>query len=436
MHKVFAVVRREFLERVRTRAFLIGTFIFPLLLVGFWALPLLLTGRDTGPRRVAVVDATTNGVGERVTRALEAAKTGGKESHPRFDVVRIAAADRAVAVRDSLIARTAVRRSVAKDALDGVLVVTDANLEAGAAEYYGGNVGSLRDMNVLEALVERTVQRGRFLAVGIDSVTVARAGARVELKTSKVADGKLSGESGGSSFALAYAMNFILYLTLLLYGVQVMSSIVEEKSNRVSEVMISSLRPFQMMLGKVLGVGSVGLLQVAIWTGTAAILTTYGLELAKVMGFSDGGAGISLPRITPDLLIVFLTFFVLGFLGYSAMYAAVGAMCNSTQETQQANTPVTMVIMAGFICMFALLNDPNGTLGQVLSFIPLISSFVVPIRYSLSPMPWWEVLAAAAMSLVGLFAVTWVASRIYRVGILSYGKRPNLAELIQWVRTA
>ena len=235
---------------------------------------------------------------------------------------------------------------------------------------------------------------------------------------------------------LAYVMGFILYFAMLLYGVQVMNSVMEEKTNRIAEVLASSVTPFQMMLGKVVGVGGVGLLQLGIWGSTAMLVTTYRAPLARLFGASpDALTAVKLPSVRPDLLAVFLIYFVLGFLLYAAAYAAVAAMCNSQQEAQQANTPVTLCIVAGFMAMFSLLNEPSGSLARTLSMIPVLAPFVVPVRYSLAPIPIAELLLSMALTFGGMLLVVWIAGRIYRVGILMYGKRPKLSEIWRWVRS-
>jgi ABC-2 type transport system permease protein len=180
----------------------------------------------------------------------------------------------------------------------------------------------------------------------------------------------------------------------------------------------------------------VGLVQVGLWAGTATFLSGQRVAIAKVLGAPEAANGFAMPAMSPQLLVVFLTFFVLGFLLYSAAYAAIGSMCSSDQETRQAQGPVTLCILAGLLCMFALVGEPNGTLARGLSLVPLVAPFVTPVRYSLDPMPVGEVLLSVASTIVGLVVVVWVASRIYRIGILSYGKKPSFADVWRWIRTA
>ena len=182
-----------------------------------------------------------------------------------------------------------------------------------------------------------------------------QATAPIDLQTSRVSNGEVTGQSGESSFMLAYVMSFLLYIALILYGNQVMSSILEEKSNRIMEVLVSSLSPFQLMLGKVLGVSAVALLQLGIWSGTAKLLTSQRTAIAGLLGVSATQAmAMPIPAINGDLLVVYLLFFVLGFFLYAAAYAAVAATCNTQQEAQQAAIPVTMCIAVGLILLFGL----------------------------------------------------------------------------------
>ena len=435
MHKIWAVMRREFLEKVRTRAFIIGTVLFPVLMIGLTVLPILLDRRETEPKRVAIVDGASGDVGMKVTEALAAARREGDNGAARYSVVRVPARDRVESVRDSLVAITGVQLE-GVEGLDGILVLTDESVDGGRIPYLGVNVGSMADMRKLETELQTTLRQERLRRAGIDVFIGMKASREVDVVAQKVTSGKLTGESGALSFMLAYIMGLILYMTMLLYGVQVMNSVMEEKTNRIAEVLSSSVKPFEMMLGKVLGVGGVGLLQLSIWGGTAMLVTTYRAPLARLFGASpDALTGMQLPSVRPDLLAVFLIYFVLGFLLYAAAYAAVAAMCNSQQEAQQANTPVTLCIVAGFMAMFSLLNEPSGSLARTLSLIPVTAPFVVPVRYSLAPIPIPELLLSMAVTLAGVLFVVWVAGRIYRVGILMYGKRPKISELWRWVRS-
>jgi ABC-2 type transport system permease protein len=437
MRKVFAIIRREFVERVRTRAFVIATVLGPVFMGLLIFLPALLAGRSTTVRNIVVVDAASGEFGTRVVQALSEVKFDGKDNPAaRFRIQRVAATDRVKPVSDSLTALIGRTRS-GEAGPDGFLVLTDSGLVSGKIDYYGSNVGSIADMSVLRETIPPVVQTERLMRQRVDTQVVRLATARIDINTAKVTEGKLTGESGSSSFLLAYIMTFILYIALLLYGIQVMSSVLEEKTSRIMEILSSSLTPFQLMLGKVFGVGSVGLFQLSIWAATSLYLTANLLPILKLLGQSpDAAADISIPTISPALLAVFLGFFLLGFFLYAALYAAVGSMCSTQQDTQQAQQPVMLCIVAGFMCMFPVLNDPNGPLAHTLSLIPFVAPFVTPLRYSIAPLPPAELALSIASTLAGVIAIVWIASRIYRVGILSYGKRPTFREIWSWIRTA
>jgi ABC-2 type transport system permease protein len=436
MRKVLAVIRREFVTRVRSRAFVISTVIGPVIMILMFAMPILLSGNGGAPKKVAVLDAVQDGFGKLVAQQLNSEmRDTARRADPRYDAVWVPTTpERLPAVRDSLVALTGVR-NLGAASLDGILVVTDAALGQGRIRYMGVNVGSPSDMSRLERSLRSLVIGGRLQHSGLDPLVVMGVMRPVDLKTLKVSEGRLTAESGEASFILAYAMSFILYIALLLYGIQVMNSVVEEKSSRIIEVLISSLSPFQLLLGKVLGVGAVGLLQLGIWVGTATVLTSYKTQIAALVGASPGSvASLAIPTIPPMLLVVFLIFFVLGFLFYASAYAAVGSMCSSQQDAQQAQMPVTIIIAAGLFIMFSLLSEPNGSTAHVLTYVPFFAPFVTPVRFSFSSIAWWEVLLSIGAMVAGLLIMTALAGRIYRFGILKYGKKATWGDAIKWLR--
>lgn len=441
MNKVLAVIRREFIERVRTKSFLIGTFLVPLLVGLFGYLPALLAKRDTASKTIVILDGATGPVGQVLASRLSEDSIGeGAERKPRFLVLRLPAEGRLEQLRDSVVATIGLQEGPA-DAADGVVLLTEEAVESGQLAYMGDNAGSFRDMGALERLIGPVLREERLQRKQADPAVIAAANVRLDLNSTKVTNGKATGQSGEQTFWLAYIVNLLMYMVLLLYGIQVMSAVIEEKSNRIVEVLISSMSPFQLLMGKVIGVGASGLVQLGIWGVTGSYVTAM---------FASGGAGsgeagiaadgtrasLSLPEISPELVAVILVFFLLGFFLYSGLYAAIGAMCNTQQEAQQANTPVTMCIGVAMVAVFALMNDPSSGLAKVFSLIPLFAPIVVPVRYAISPLPLGEVLLSVVAMLIGIVGVVWIAARIYRVGILSYGKKPSMKELWRWMRTA
>jgi ABC-2 type transport system permease protein len=437
MKKIIAVVRREFVERVRTKAFVISTVMLPVFIVLMAVLPgLMMSGTDR-TSRVAVVDASGIGLGQPVSEAMLAEKLSDKpDAKPRYSVqVFPAGAAELASVRDGLIARTGFSKDNKADTWDGVLVLNADTLASGKLEYYGGNVGAVQSMSHLQRTVSNALATVRLGKSGVDAALVKKAMAAADMDTTKVSDGKLTGQSGKDSFLIAYFMGFILYISILLYGQQTMTSVIEEKTSRIMEVLTSSLTPFQMLLGKVLGVGLAGLTQMAIWGGSVFVVSSKGAEIAAMLGMgADAVQQSPIPSMPPGLLVVFLLYFMLGFLLYGALYAAIGAMCNTIQETQQYAIFVTVFIIVGFFAVFSLIKDPTGGLGVTMSYIPFFAPFTMPVRWSMSSVPPLELALSLGLMVVTLLACVWLAARIYRTGILMYGKKPTWGELWRWIR--
>jgi len=422
MRKVWAVVRREFLERVRTRWFLISTVLGPVFMIAITVLPTVLAARSGGTRSVAVVDQAGGSLGERLVAQLG---TGN-----RFDaaLVRVDSGS-ASSAQDSL------TRLVRLKHLDGFLVVTPATVESGSAEYRGRNVSSLRDMALIESVIRQVVVVERLTRSGIDPALVQEAQSRIDLHTLRITKGGATGETGEATFALAYIVGFVLYMAIFLYAVNVMRSVIDEKQTRIIEVLVSSMRPFQLMLGKVIGVGGVGLFQFLIWGGAAALLFRYRQAVFTVLGVPpEQAAQIQLPPIGGDLVLLVIACFVLGYVLYSALFAVVGASVNTEAEAQQAQMPVTMLLVAAIMVFPMVLNDPSGSTAVAMGLIPFFSPIILPIRFATSEIPIDEVALSLAILAVSTLAVVWIAGRIYRVGILMYGKRPTFAEMLRWAR--
>ena len=420
MHKVWAVIRREFVERVRTKWFWIGTILGPLLMVGIIGFQFLMAARAPGERRITVVDGTTSGFGQRLTAQLGSAV-------PRFHLQRVSPG---AGVADSLLGEVVAKRA------DGILLVNDSTLEYGTAEYRGSNVSSIADMEQLESTLRRLIFAARLEREGIDTLLVQKAETPVRLTTRKISGSKLTGESGASSFITGFGMAILLFVAILMYGVNVMSSVLEEKTTRVVEVLISSLRPFQLMIGKVVGAGAVGIVQLGVWITSAKLLTAASHRFTAATAAGSAGPGFQFPQIPTLTLVIFVAYFLLGYFLYAAIYAAVGAMSSTESEARQAQVPVQLVLMIPYISFFALLNDPNSTLAVWMTLVPFWSPIATPVRWGATPIPVIQLAASLAILLATVVLVTWIAARVYRVGILMTGKRPNLKEVMRWVRAA
>lgn len=421
MRKIWVVVRREFLERVRNKWFVISTVLGPVLMAVAIFLPAYLLTKTGRTRSVVVVDVSESRFGDRLVAMM-----GGLES-VEASVVPVPL-ENLEAVADSL------AKVVGEKERDGFLIVTDATVSDGSVEYRGANVSSQTDMAILRRLVREAVLTVRLERVGVDPALVEEASIPVALRTVNIRGGEVTDQSGEATFALAYVMWFILYIAILVYGAQVMGAVVEEKTSRIVEVLVSSLKPFQLLSGKVIGVGGVGLFQLLIWATVARILLDQQELIAGALGIETSGEVFALPQVPLATIAILLIYFVLGFFLYATIFAAVGAMSNSEAEARQAQTPVVMLVVIPALLAFGALNDPDGGLALALTLIPFSSPIAMPVRWAAAAVPLSELALSVLFLFVTAVIVTWLAGRIYRVGILAYGKRPGLRELVRWVR--
>jgi ABC-2 type transport system permease protein len=422
MRKVWAVIRREFIERVRTKWFVISTVLGPVFMIGVTVLPSLLMSRSGRVNHIVLVDEGAGGFAARLRTQLEGSS--------RFTVDLVQApAHPGDALRDSL------TNAVRSEQIDGFLTVSAATVDSGAAEYRGRNVSSLRDMGVMESVLRQGVVTERLTRQGVDAAAVQAAQRGIDLRTLRVTKSGATGESGMVTFFLGYAVGIVLYMIILIYGINVMRSVLEEKQTRIIEVLVSSLRPFQLMLGKVIGVGGVGLFQFGIWALTGYLMVHFRAQILGAFHVSaDQVNAFPMPVISATLLAVIGVYFVLGFLLYAALFAVVGASVTADSEAQQAQQPVMMLLVFSLIVSFAALNDPGGQMAVATSMIPFSSPIIMPVRVATSDVPTAQLILSLAISAATCLLVVWLSARVYRIGILMYGKRPNLKELWRWAR--
>ena len=414
MGRWWPVARREYLERVRSKAFLIATLIGPGLLVGLMLVPHLVAARQRGKAlSIAVVDDSG-----RLKGALEQALARKEaEGQPRF-VLREPGNGTA----------PDLEREVLGGGLDGYLHIPANALEASTAEYYGRNVSNMMDLRLLDDAVSETFINQRLAQSGIDADKVKDATRSVDVKRIRLSAGGAR-EDRGASFILSVILLMMLYTTVLMWGQAVMTGVIEEKSNRVVEVVASSIPATTFLAGKLLGVGAVGLTQFLVWTGTLGVISLYGAA-------ASGMGGFVMPEISALVLVSFVVFFLLGYFLYSALYASIGASVNTIQEAQSLVFPVLMPLIGGMVCFPVVLQSPDGTLATVLSLIPLLTPLVMFLRITVLTPPVWQIALGVALVLLTIVLLNWAAARIYRVGILMYGKRPTFPEILKWVGKA
>jgi len=404
----WVIARRELTERLRSRWFIVTTILGPLLLIGAMAVPVLIasSGGNFGAR-IALVD-DSSGVGPSLSADL---------SGLGWRVTNVAAET----------PEPELLQQIADDKIDGFLrLPADLVAGQGKAVYNGDNASSMTTMAMLSDRLARTVTSLRLSNLGL-----ARSSIQVALQhpsfEARHTTGRSEGTRGDLVFVLGYAVVLILYMSIVIYAVNVMRAVVVEKTNKVIEVLLAAVKPEALMLGKILGVGLAGLLQVGLWTTVILAFSTFG-------GGLFGAAMPTLPSVDLAAMAVILAYFVLGYFFFAALYAAIGAMVSSEQEAQQAQGPVVIILVIPISCIQLVANDPRGNAAELLTQIPITSPFLMPMRYLLDGASFGSLFMSLAILTASTWLLTLVAARIFRVGILMTGKRPSLRELWHWVR--
>jgi ABC-2 type transport system permease protein len=416
LSKLRAVVRREYLERVRSKAFIIGTILGPILMGALMVVPVLVTGSGGKLLQVAVLDES-GVLQSQVEEALRAARRDGE---PRFDVQP--SGEGTVEARIA-----ALRKAVVDGDLDGFLLLPEDAVGASAASYYGRTVSNQMDLSLIREKVREVVVSHRLAEAGLDPGQVNDLTRGLQWRTIRLSEeGEREDKGVGIIFAIILLM--ILYATILMWGQVVMAGVIEEKSSRVIEVLAAGVPPTQLLAGKLLGVGAAGLTQFLVWSLSLLVIS---LVAAGPMP-----GNIPMPEISPLILFSFVAFFLLGFALYASLYAAIGAAVNTIQEAQQFVFPVIIPLVLGLVCFPVILESPDGGLAVVLSLIPLLTPLLMFLRIMVLTPPWWQIALSLVFLGASIWGVLWVSARIYRVGILMYGKKPTFPELMRWVRHA
>jgi ABC-2 type transport system permease protein len=424
MAKLWAIIKREYLERVRSKWFLIATFLGPIFFAAIIIVPAWLASRSRSTNEVyntTILDATGTGFGHRLAFAIAGDSTD-KEKVPEV---------RVIAPSELTQAESLATRDVMQKKKVGYLVVDQQTVAGETARYAGRNASSIPDMTQLRTALRQTILSSRLESIGIDnSRTKQLTFIPLNFSTERITE-RGRGGSGMASVLFGFAIGFLLYMTIIIYGQTIMSSVIEEKTSRVAEVVMSSVPTDTLLAGKVLGVGAVGLTQQILWIATTYILLKARAPLMAKLGAP--AVSFSLPEISLGAAILLLLFFLLGFIFYSSLYAAVGSAVNSEQEARQAATPLMIMVVSAGVFIQPVLLNPTGTTAQVLSLVPITSPIIMPIRMAVTGVPPLELAASIGFLVIGCAIALWIASRIYRIGLLMYGKRPTMREMARWV---
>jgi ABC-2 type transport system permease protein len=425
--KLMVVTGREFFERVRTRWFIVATVFGPILFAVLLFVPPWMASRSAASAdlaQIVILDATTSGIGARVAADLNGGVMGDtSRTEVRVIAPTMLADAESVATRETIAKRTR-----------GYLILDSTTLAGRTARYAGTNATSSADMDAVRRAVTENVMALRLERAGLDPLqSTALSNMKIDLQAERITD-RGRGASAQLSIFFAFGVSMLLYVSLLMYGQAVLRGVIEEKQTRVAEVVVASISPVKLLGGKVLGVGAVGLTQLVIWI--VAVLSLAKLRAPILGHFGIESAPVILPAISMAATALLLLYFVLGYTFYAALFAMVGATVSNEQDAQQAQMPVVLLLAVSVFFLAPVLSSPESPLAHAMSLLPFSSPIIMPLRMSVVTLSWIDIATSLAILAVSCYAAVWVAARVYRTGLLMYGKRPALSEVVRWVRRA
>lgn len=434
MHKVLLVIQREYLARVKKKSFLIATLLTPLIFPAILAVFVWIAVEEKENQSLRVIEVVD--------------ETGlfFMESSEQY------------AFSSSSKTLEEAKALVLEGERYGALYLPKMELSSPQGiQFYGIENPSTALISYLEAALKRKVEDLRLYAKGIDPAVLKEIRTQVKIQSLTLGD---AGEEVISDATVNYALGFIagilIYLFIFIYGNQIMQGVIEEKSTRIVEILVSSLRPFQLMMGKIVGIGAVGLTQFLIWVFLVGMLSTIvvgvlGMQMPQQQAMEmanpelmaaaseSGDLGGLLYVIESidfvSLIVAFIFYFLGGYLLYGALFAAVGAAVDAPSDAQQFMFPITIPLLVGYMGLFVfVLQDPSSSVSFWLSIVPLTSPIAMMGRISYG-VPFWELALSMSLLVIGFLGTTWMASKVYRIGILMHGTKPTYRTLLKWIRT-
>jgi ABC-2 type transport system permease protein len=434
MSKLALIIKREFIAKVRNKSFIVMTFLSPLLFVGIGAFVGYLGSMKADMKTIAIHDETGKFVSQ-------------FKSDEEYKYLDLSSVDTKI-----------LKDSIVKESYEGLLIIPKAanneSLQKGI-QYVSNDSPSVLFVEKLEDVISKKITDENFLAQGLDTLKISNAKAAVSINLTKASGEEALKGLNEIKIAIGGAFGYLIMMFIVIYGNMVMRSVIEEKTSRIIEVIISSVKPFQLMMGKIIGTSMAGILQFLIWAilGVAAmfIMTSiFGVQMgaasasqsqeAMAMAQKEMGGDfqmylkeiLNLPLLS--IALGFIVYFIGGYFLYSSFYAAIGAAVDNETDSQQFLLPIIMPLILGvYIGFFTVINDPHGTVATVFSMIPLTSPIVMLMRIPFG-VPWWQIAISVTLLFGTFLGVVWFASKIYRVGILMYGKKPTWKELYKWLK--
>jgi ABC-2 type transport system permease protein len=413
MRNIWLIARREYLEQIRGKAFKITTILIPGVFLGVLAVMILPSKYWNTQKRIVV--ASDNAV---LAQRMSDTLTADKDAKVSTTVLAPATA----ADREKL------HMEMNAKAIDGFLwVQTDAN-GADQVAYVSRSAGDITTDDKLDAAVNHALVGNRLVGRGVPAGDVDALTKRVDITTLVYRDGKETPSSALSTLFFGEAMAFLLTFTVVMYGMNVGRSVIQEKTSRIFEVMLSTVKATDMLAGKLIGIGAVGLTQIGIWI----VLGTLLMSSALVTSWMQGG--FVKPQVSIVELVLLCVYFVLGYALYSTFFAGLAATCDTEQELQQYAPLAAVPVWLSFGMFVYILSNPNSIWSVLISMFPPTAPITMAFRFTAQFPPAWQIALSLAFMVLSIYIVLWLSSRIYRVGILMYGKRATLPEMLVWLR--
>lgn len=432
MSKLLLIIKREFIAKVRNKSFIVMTFLSPLLFVGIGVFVGYLSTMKAELKTIAIHDET----------GRFAKEFKSDEEYHYLDV--------------SQLPISVLKDSIQSEHYEGLLLIpkiSDNKQLEKKIEYVSNDSPGVLFIEDLEEVIAKKMTAENFNAVGLDTLKINSAKADVSIHLAKASGEESLKGLNEIKIAIGGAFGYLIMMFIVIYGNMVMRSVIEEKTSRIIEVIISSVKPFQLMMGKIIGTSLAGILQFLIWAilglGAMFILSSvFGVQVGAAAGQAQElahTAGKDMSKIAlylnelwnlpiGTILCSFIIYFIGGYFLYSSFYASIGAAVDNETDSQQFLLPIIMPLILGvYIGFFTVMNDPHGTIATTFSMIPLTSPIVMMMRIPFG-VPWWQIVISMVLLFGTFFLVVWFASKIYRVGILMYGKRPTWKELVRWMK--
>lgn len=450
MQKFLAVVKHEYKKIVVKWTFLLGTLLFPLIATGFAVIPAIIFSIKGEATRIVIVDQSGK-IARRLKDNLSAQRIEAK--------IQEKAKDQAIdlnATQEEKMKRGAsqmasgfvfvdydakgktpehIRQELNAKAVGNeidayLLIPEDINAPDARFDFLSRKAGDFVSNDTLKDALNEAVRSQRLSEANISESLVKDLSRDVDFKPRSINEKGEEKDSDGL-FIASLVIGMMIYITLTIYGQVIMGAVVEEKETRIAEILFSSARPFTLMFGKLVGVGLAGLTQLAIWVGSLVAVVGFlaaQTDTSQIVG--------SLPHITPLMIVYFFVFFLVGFFIYASIYALVGSMVTTVQEGGQFALPVIMILLTGFYLSFAVIRDPNSSVSFWASIAPFVAPITMPVRIMAEMPPFWEIALSVLINCLAIAGLIWLTSRVYRVGMLMYGKKATIPEVLKWIRQA